>query len=55
MTAAYSKRFLKQYAAAPAAVRQAFDKQASLLLENLAHPSLRAKKYSGASICGRAA
>jgi mRNA interferase RelE/StbE len=45
MTARYSKRFLKQYAAAPVAVRQAFDKQASLLLENLNHPSLRAKKY----------
>jgi hypothetical protein len=32
MTASYSKRFLKQYAAAPALVRKAFDKQASLLL-----------------------
>jgi hypothetical protein len=41
MTASYSKRFLKQYAAAP----EAFDKQVSLLLENLNHPSLHAKKY----------
>jgi mRNA interferase RelE/StbE len=48
MTASYSKRFLKQYAAAPAEVRKAFDKQASLLLENLNHPSLHAKKYSEA-------
>jgi hypothetical protein len=46
MTASYSKRFLKQYAAAPAEVRKAFDKQASLLLDNLNHPSLHAKKYS---------
>ena len=48
MTANYSKRFLKQYAAAPGAVRKAFDKQAGLLLENLNHPSLHAKKYSEA-------
>jgi hypothetical protein len=40
MTASYSKRFLKQYA-----VRKAFDKQTSLLLANLNHPSLHAKKY----------
>jgi hypothetical protein len=45
MTASYSKRFLKQYAAAPAAARKAFDKQVGLLLENLNHPSLHAKKY----------
>jgi len=48
MTASYSKRFVKQYAAAPAAVRQAFDKQVSLLLANLNHPSLHAKKYNEA-------
>jgi hypothetical protein len=46
MTASHSKRFLNQYAAAPVTVRKAFDKQASLLLENFGHPSLRAKKYS---------
>ena len=46
MTASYSKRFLKQYAAAPAAVRKAFDKQIGLLLQNISHPSLHAKKYS---------
>ena len=45
MTASYSSRFLKQYSAAPAPVRKAFDKQASLLIENLRHPSLHAKKY----------
>jgi len=45
MTASYSKRFLKQ-SVAPAVVRKAFDKPAGLLLENLKHPSLQAKKYS---------
>jgi len=44
MTVRYSKQFLREYAAAPAAVRKAFDKQVKLLLENLNHPSLRAKK-----------
>ncbi len=46
MIASNSKRFLKQYAAAPAVVRKAFDEQVNLLLENLKHPSLHAKKYS---------
>jgi hypothetical protein len=45
MTASYSKRFLKQYAAAPAAVRKAFDTQIGFLLGSLNHPSLHAKKY----------
>lgn len=46
MKARYSNRFLRQYAGAPAEVRKAFDKQSGLLLQNLNHPSLRAKKYS---------
>jgi mRNA interferase RelE/StbE len=46
VNARYSKRFLGQYAAAPPLVQKAFDKQVGLLLENLHHPSLRAKKYS---------
>lgn len=41
----YSQRFLRQYASAPAEVRKAFEKQIGSLLENLNHPSLRAKKY----------
>lgn len=45
MTASYSKRFLKQYSAAPAVVRKAFDKQAGFLLEKLNHPSPHAEKY----------
>ena len=38
----------QSYQAAPAAVRKAFDKQATLLEQNLRHPSLRAKKYDDA-------
>jgi plasmid maintenance system killer protein len=48
MTIRYSQRFLRQYAAARPEVRKAFDKQSRLLLENLNHPSLRAKKYDEA-------
>jgi mRNA interferase RelE/StbE len=36
---------VQDYIDAPPAVRKPFDKQAKLLLENLRHPSLRAKKY----------
>lgn len=46
MQARYSERFLKSLAAAPAPVQKAFDKQVKLLLTNLRHPSLHAKKYS---------
>ncbi len=45
MRVRYSQRFLRQYASAPAEVRKAFEKQIGFLLENLNHPSLRAKKY----------
>jgi hypothetical protein len=45
MKVRYSQRFLQQYADAPAEVCGAFDKQVGLLLNNIAHPSLRAKKY----------
>ena len=41
----YSPRFLRSYDAAPATIRKAFDKQVLLLLQNLRHPSIRAKKY----------
>lgn len=39
---------VKSYVGAPAFVQKAFDKQARLLVENLRHPSLRAKKYDEA-------
>lgn len=48
MKLSFSPHFLRSYHKAPPAVRQAFDKQSALLLENLMHPSLQAKKYGGA-------
>lgn len=48
MTLRHSTHFLKQYAAAASRVRKAFDKQSALLLGNLQHPSLHAKKYDEA-------
>ena len=43
-----SPHFLRSYAVAPPHMQRAFDKQALLLLQNLRHPSLRAKKYDEA-------
>lgn len=37
--------FLRAYHKAPKQIQKAFDKQIGLLLEDLHHPSLRAKKY----------
>ena len=45
MTARYTERFLRSYGDASPLVRKAFQKQVKLLLENLQHPSLRAKKH----------
>lgn len=44
----YSQRFRCSYLAAPKSVQKAFEKHVRLLLENLRHPSLRAKKYDEA-------
>jgi mRNA-degrading endonuclease RelE of RelBE toxin-antitoxin system len=44
----YSPHFLRSYDAASPQVQRAFDKQVLLLLRNLRHPSLRAKKYDEA-------
>jgi hypothetical protein len=41
----YAERFLKSIEDAPPYIQKAFYKQSRLLLENLRHPSLRAKKY----------
>jgi len=46
MRRVYSERFQKSFDEAPKAVQRACDKQLSLLLQNLHHPSLHAKKYS---------
>jgi len=40
-----TKQFDRSYRKAPNEIQQAFDKQSLLLLQNLRHPSLRAKKY----------
>ena len=41
----YTNRFLQQHRKAPQTVQRVFEKQVGFLLENLRHPSLRAKKY----------
>jgi mRNA interferase RelE/StbE len=43
-----STAFERKYAKATEQVQRAFDKQSLLLLQNLHHPSLRAKKYDEA-------
>jgi mRNA interferase RelE/StbE len=45
----YTERFLKSLADTPEQVRKAFYKQAEFLVQNLRHPSLRAKKYDEAN------
>ncbi len=45
MRIAYSPHFQRSYKKAPSKIQQAFDKQSLLLLQNLRHPSLHAKKY----------
>ena len=44
----YAPQFLRSYAKTPHRVQKLFQKQAALLLQNLRHPSLRAKKYDEA-------
>jgi hypothetical protein len=44
----FSERFVRSYASTPAAIQRAFDRKLELLLHNLRHPSLRAKKYDEA-------
>jgi hypothetical protein len=45
MQLVHSAKFEKDYADAPSDVRKAFDKQERLLVQNLRHPSLHAKKF----------
>jgi hypothetical protein len=45
MRFSFSKRFVRQYAEAPAEIRKAFDKQSRLLLAGLSYPSFHTKKY----------
>ena len=44
-----TSRFDRLFASAPKDKREAYLKQSQLLLENLRHPSLRAKKFDEAS------
>ena len=44
-----SEKAVQAYVAAPLIVQRAFDKQIKLLVENLRHPSLHAKKYDQAN------
>lgn len=42
----YSENFLAAYERAPEEIKKKFKKQSLFLIQNLRHPSLRAKKYS---------
>ncbi len=44
----FTPHFTRAYRDAPGPIQKAFEKQSLLLLHNLAHPSLHAKKYSEA-------
>ena len=44
----FSERFVQSYTTAPPAIQRAFDRKLELLLQDLRHPSLRAKKYDEA-------
>ena len=46
MRVAFSHAALDDLSEAPTAVRVAFEKQLTLLLSNVQHPSLRVKKYN---------
>ena len=41
----FSGRFIESYKDAPSRIQQAFDRRLQLLLRDIRHPSLRAKKY----------
>lgn len=45
MKVAYSERFLASLEDVPPAVQKAFFKQLGFLMENIRHPSLRAKRF----------
>ena len=44
----YTGRFRRGYESTPPHIQRAFDRRAVLLVQNLRHPSLRAKKYDEA-------
>ena len=44
----FSERFTASYSSAPVTIQRTFDRKLALLLQDLRHPSLRAKKYDEA-------
>jgi len=46
MRADYSRQFRRAYRKAPMEIRKKLNKQLDLLIRDLRHPSLRAKKYN---------
>ena len=48
MNVRLSLQFERSYANAPLQVQKLFDRKLALLVQNLRHPSLRAKKYDEA-------
>jgi len=46
MKISYTPKFKRSFANFPGQIRNKFYKQATHLLKNIRHPSLRAKKYS---------
>ena len=48
MTVQRTERFRRSYEAAPARIKQTFEKQITYLAKNIRHPSLHAKKYDEA-------
>ena len=45
----YTERFRRSYESAPSSIQRAFDRRAAFLVQDLRHPSLRAKKYAEAN------
>ena len=45
----YTERFRRSYESAPPHIQRAFDRRVVLLVSNLRHPSLRAKKSEEAN------
>jgi mRNA-degrading endonuclease RelE of RelBE toxin-antitoxin system len=45
----FTPHFLRNYTKAPPHIRRAFDKQSAFLVQDLRHPSLRAKKFDEAN------
>jgi hypothetical protein len=45
----YTERFRRSYDSAPPSARHAFDRRLAFLIQDLRHPSLRAKKYDEAN------